>query len=201
MSHSATPELPLRGTGDHDRQQRAFHPSGRRAALRSCLRMTAHPKLLVKLSVWEMRDGDHRGRRLQNRLKCHPLPQSLCAIALNQLKELRVCAPEPLRAELAGLSLPVLARTVAAWRLPTWPCAESDGRSPNSTPRSPRWTPTSTPWSPTPPQPQCPVRRRNRHRRATAGHHRRGLPQPSGSSHVQLGHTRAGRDHPYLTAN
>ncbi|MGH3770558.1 MAG: IS110 family transposase [Pseudonocardiaceae bacterium] len=38
--------------------------------------------------------------------------------AFNQLKDLRLCAPEPLRAQLTGLSLPVLARTVAAWRAP-----------------------------------------------------------------------------------
>lgn len=38
--------------------------------------------------------------------------------AFNQLKDLRLCAAEPLRAQLGGLSLPTLARTAAAWRLP-----------------------------------------------------------------------------------
>lgn len=38
--------------------------------------------------------------------------------AFNQLKDLRLSAPEPLREQLNGLTLPVLARTVAAWRLP-----------------------------------------------------------------------------------
>lgn len=38
--------------------------------------------------------------------------------AFNQLKDLRCCAPEPLRATLTGMSLPVVARTVASWRIP-----------------------------------------------------------------------------------
>lgn len=38
--------------------------------------------------------------------------------ALNQLKDLRLCAPEPLRAQLTGLSLPALAVAALRWRLP-----------------------------------------------------------------------------------
>lgn len=54
--------------------------------------------------------------------------------ALNQLKDLRLCAPEPLRARLTDLSLPVLARTVAAWRVPAPGAPSRAGARPSARP-------------------------------------------------------------------
>jgi transposase len=54
--------------------------------------------------------------------------------ALNQLKDLRVGAPELLRGQLRGLSLPVLARTAGAWRLPAPGASRRAGARPVARP-------------------------------------------------------------------